>query len=320
MIDEFALIRRYFADRGMSRRDVVLGIGDDAALLAVPAGCELVATVDTLVAGVHFPEATAPHAIGWKALAVNLSDLAAMGAEPAWFTLALTLPNADAAWLTAFSAGLFAIAQQHQAQLVGGDTTRGPLSITIQALGFAPAGGALRRSGARPGDVIYVTGTLGDAALALRGILGTGAVTADEQVQLARRLDYPQPRIATGLALRGVASAAIDLSDGLAADLGHVLAASGVGACIDPARIPLSAPVARYTGRSADFSCVLAGGDDYELCFTVPEARVAMLEATLAGVDGGLCPIGVIEAAPGLRCRARDGAVHELAPAGYRHF
>ncbi|KAF0192119.1 MAG: thiamine-monophosphate kinase [Gammaproteobacteria bacterium] len=320
MPSEFELIGRYFADRGPRRRDVVLGIGDDAALLDVPAGQQLVVTMDTLVAAVHFPVATAPRAIGHKALAVNLSDLAAMGATPAWFTLALTMPQADAAWLEAFSDGMFELAERYEMQLVGGDTTRGPLSITIEAHGLVPAGRAIRRSGARAGDRIYVTGTLGDAALGLRALTGECDLGAAERVLLVRRLEYPQPRIAAGIALRDVASAAIDVSDGLAADLGHILDASGVGARIELARIPVVPSVAGYAGRSGDAGFALTGGDDYELCFTVPEERVALLASRLAGLDGGYRDIGVVEKAPGLRCIASDGAEVALGQAGYRHF
>lgn len=320
MPGEFELIAHYFAAGGPRRPDVVLGIGDDAALLTVPAGHELAVSVDTLVAGVHFPAHTAPRAIGHKALAVNLSDLAAMGATPAWFTLALTMPQADTAWLDEFCAGLFALAKAQRIALVGGDTTRGPLSITVQVHGLVPAGMAIRRSGARAGDRIYVTGTLGDAALGLYSLTGACDLDAAERAALIRRLEYPEPRIAAGIALRGVASAAIDLSDGLAADLGHILAASGVGACIDLARIPALPAVARHTARTGNAGLLLGGGDDYELCFTVPAERAALLAERFACSAAGYHDIGVVEAAPGLRCRGDNGAVLDPVPAGYRHF
>jgi thiamine-monophosphate kinase len=320
MPGEFDLIARYFSGRGPRRPDVVLGIGDDAALLDVPAGNELVLSVDTLVAGVHFPVHTAPRAIGYKALAVNLSDLAAMGATPAWFTLALTLPQADAPWLEQFCEGLFALADAHGIQLVGGDTTRGPLSITIQAHGLVPMGCAIRRSGARVGDRIYVTGTLGDAALGLISLTADCDLDVAAHAALVRRLEYPQPCIATGIALRDIASAAIDVSDGLAADLGHILMASGVGASIELARIPTVPAVARHIARSGDAGFALTGGDDYELCFTVPVERVALLADRLAEAGTGYHWVGVVEQAPGLRCIGDNGAAVALASAGYRHF
>jgi thiamine-monophosphate kinase len=245
-LTEFNLIERYFTRPAAAPDpDVILGIGDDAALVRVPTGMELAVATDTLVEGVHFPPQTAPETIGHKALAVNLSDMAAMGAEPRWATLALTLPQADEDWLTAFSSGFLALAAAEGVQLIGGDTTRGPLSITVQILGLLPSGSALRRSGACAGDLVYVTGTLGDAGLALRMLQhahGSAAVAAP----LAQRLNQPQPRTQEGLALRGIASAAIDISDGLCADLGHILAASGVGAHINLAALPLSADVAAY--------------------------------------------------------------------------
>jgi thiamine-monophosphate kinase len=309
-MDEFALIRRYFAELTPDGEGVVLGIGDDAALLKPSLGCELVLTSDTLVCGRHFPEATAPRDIGWKSLAVNLSDLAAMGARPRWFTLALTLPEASESWLAAFAEGLAALAQAHRVALVGGDTTRGPLSITITALGEVPAGHALRRAGARPGDAICVTGTLGDAALALR--LGEAADPA-----LRARLDRPQPRIAAGLALRGIARAALDLSDGLLGDLQHILAASAVGAEIDVGLLPASPAFTRLVPPADRLPLQLAGGDDYELCLCVPEA---LLDRAAAALDLPLTCIGRITAASGLRLLDAEG--HTITPSftAYRHF
>jgi len=232
---EFTLIERIRA-RAATRPDVLLGIGDDAALLAVPAGQALVVTTDTLIAGVHFPAETAPADIGWKALAVNLSDLAAMAATPAWCTLALTLPDADGDWVDAFLDGFLELAEQHGVALVGGDTTGGPLSITVTAQGFVPSDVALRRDGAQAGDDIWVTGTLGDAAGGLAQWQRQGLMSA----KLRHRLDRPTPRVAAGLGLRGLAHAAIDVSDGLAADLGHVLAASRLGAEVELGRLPTS--------------------------------------------------------------------------------
>ena len=235
-LSEFDIIR-YFFDRPQAadgRSDVLLGIGDDAAVVTVPDDHDLVLCMDTLVAGVHFPEDTSPGAIGHKALAVNLSDLAAMGAEPAWFTLSVTLPHADADWLAAFAQGMFRLADHYRVQLVGGDVTRGPLSVTVQAHGLVPRGRALRRSGAAVGDRIYVTGTLGDAGLALHQ-------GAEQAPALRQRLDYPSPRVEAGLALRGLASAAIDISDGLLADLGHLLEDGRQGAMLEVDDLPRSA-------------------------------------------------------------------------------
>jgi len=222
-LSEFDLIRAHFAHLGAGRADVVLGVGDDCALLRVPAGQELAVSIDTLVAGVHFLPSVDPEALGHKCLAVGLSDLAAMGAEPAWATLALTLPREDPRWLGAFAAGFAALAREHGLALVGGDTTHGPLSISVQVHGLVPAGQAIRRAGARPGDLVGVSGTLGDAGLALRHLLAGEAVAADSRA----RLERPTPRVALGLALRGLATAMIDISDGLAADLGHILEESG---------------------------------------------------------------------------------------------
>ncbi len=275
----------------------------------------------------HFRVDTDPAALGHKALAVNLSDLAAMGAEPAWAMLALTLPSADETWLEGFAGGFCALAREHGVALIGGDTTRGPLSITVQVQGFAPAGQALRRDGARAGDTIHVTGTLGDAGLALRFADQAPASLAREDLGWLRgRLDRPAPRVAVGMALRGRARAAIDVSDGLLADLGHILAASGVGATLWLDRLPLSAPfrrgiaaLARADGVGEDdlaATVALSAGDDYELCFT------AAAEAAIGDdVAGTRCAaIGVIEAEPGLRCLRRDGSAWQPASRGFDHF
>jgi len=296
MTREFDLIAR-IASRVRPRRDVALGIGDDAAVLDIPPGHDLVVTMDTLNTGIHFPPETDPASIGWKALAVNLSDLAAMAATPAWCTLSLALPDADAAWLDAFLDGFLALAGQHDCTLVGGDTTRGPLSISVAAHGLVPHGGALRRSGAQPGDDVWVTGTLGDAAEALATWRATASLDGIEPRQ-RERLERPTPRVDTGARLRGLATAAIDLSDGLAADLGHLLAASRAGALIDPQMIP----------GDADLVHRLAGGDDYELCFTAPAQHRATLKPLATR-------IGHIDATPGLRLN--DGTP---IPRGWTHF
>ncbi|EHQ52191.1 thiamine-monophosphate kinase [Ectothiorhodospira sp. PHS-1] len=315
---EFDLIRRHFT-QAPRHPDVILGVGDDAALLRVPPGHELVVSVDTLIQGVHFPAQTPPAAVGHKALAVNLSDLAAMGAMPRWITLALTLPDQDPDWLGAFARGLLDLARQHGVELVGGDTTRGPLSITVQIMGVAPVGAALRRRGARPGDRIMVTGTPGDAALALQRMLAGQALDPDDP--LRRRLDRPTPRVAAGLALRGLASACIDISDGLCQDLGHVLTASGVGATLRTSDLPLSAAfLAHMPAEGIDWSLPLAGGDDYELLFTVPPERVPRVHERLAGTGCPVTEIGEIEAESGLRVLDPAGDRLSLDRGGYDHF
>lgn len=307
-MDEFSLIRQYFAGLTGPQADVALGIGDDCALLQPPAGELLATTTDTLVSGRHFPLATSAYDIGWKSLAVNLSDLAAMGARPRWCLLALTLPEADAQWLSGFAAGLGDLARQHGIALVGGDTTRGSLSITVTAIGSLPAAGALRRAGARAGDLVCVTGTLGDAALALRQ---PGDAALDE------RLNRPQPRVQAGLSLRGLATAAIDLSDGLAGDLGHILSASGVGAEIFANELPVSPAFQRLAPPDAAFGLQVTGGDDYELCVCLPEAVLAQAREQLALP---LTVIGQLTERPGLRFL--DAADQEIAfdGTGYRHF
>ncbi len=318
---EFSLIERYFAAQRFQRPDVALGIGDDCALLLPPAGQQLAATVDTLVAEVHFFAGADPEGIGHKALAVNLSDLAAMGATPAWATLALTLPQVDEDWLAAFCRGLFALADRHGVQLIGGDTTHGSTTvITIQAHGFVPPSQALRRDGARPGDDLYVTGTPGDAGLALAAAFGKAAIAAHHERYVRARLERPEPRLAPGLALRGVASAAIDVSDGLAQDLGHILERSRVGARLEVERLPLSPALATSLDREAAAVTALTGGDDYELCFTVPPERTVQLERSAAEWDCRCTRIGVITAEPGLRLTRADGSALHLDRWGYNHF
>jgi thiamine-monophosphate kinase len=317
-LSEFSIIDRYFSGIGAIREDVRLGPGDDCALLRIPPDTELAVTVDTLVEGVHFLPDVDPESLGHKALAVSLSDLAAMGAEPAWASLALTLPRADQPWLQAFARGFDGLARAHGVALVGGDMTRGPLSISIQAYGLIAPGQGLLRSGARPGDLIYVTGTLGDAALALlvkQGLyLGPGLVEA-----LASRLERPTPRLDEGRALRSLASAAIDVSDGLGADLGHICEASGAGASIDLRLLPCSEAVRAYIEETGDWSLPLSGGDDYELCFTLAPDRQGALESLAQRLDTVFTWIGLIEPQPGVRCRDQHGELTS-APRGYDHF
>jgi len=321
---EFELIERYFRAPGSqlahSRPDVVLGIGDDAALLRVPAGRELVAALDTLVEGRHFPVGCPAQSIGHRALAVNLSDIAAMGAEPAWFLLALTLPRTDEEFLAGLSRGLFELASAHDVALVGGDTTAGPLSLSVQALGTVPPGQALRRSGAAPGDLVYVSGTPGDAAAGLALLMSRGArsVNAHES-QLLQRFMFPEPRVRLGLQLRGVASACIDVSDGLAADAGRLAAASGCAVILDAGALPLSEALRACCGADESLAHALRGGDDYELCFTVPPARRAELESRLANVKCRVTCIGNITAGSGIRVE-RDGVPVDADTRGYDHF
>ncbi|MES2490831.1 MAG: thiamine-phosphate kinase [Pseudomonadota bacterium] len=314
-MDEFALIRRYFSSLTKPATDVALGIGDDCALLSVPAGEVLAVTTDTLVSGRHFPVETTPFDIGWKSLAVNLSDLAAMGAQARWFTLALTLPDSDESWIAEFARGLAELATQSNVALVGGDTTRGPLSITITAMGAVPVGAALKRSGAQVDDVVCVTGTLGDAALALRALN-----ESDLSTDLRERLDRPTPRLVAGLALRDIAHAAIDLSDGLAGDLAHVLEASNVGAEIYNARLPSSLEFKKRVTPDESLSLQAQGGDDYELCFCLAPEKFDEAVARLAVHDLPLTLIGRITSERGLRFLDANGATIDLAPHGYRHF
>lgn len=316
---EFDIIRRYFMRQSLKREDVITGIGDDAAVLQVPVGQELVVCMDTLVAGVHFPERTPAAAIGHKSLAVNLSDLAAMGALPAWATLSLTIPENNSIWIDEFSRAFFALADRYQLQLVGGDTTRGPLSVTVQAHGFVSKGTALTRNGAGPGDRIYVTGTLGDAGLALQ--LPENATNS-----LLQKLDYPEPRIEAGRVLAGLASAVIDISDGLLADLDHLLEGGNSGASLQVDTVPRSAAflaALRQSGslkQSNYYQLPLSAGDDYELCFTVPEKLCASVEAQFSAMSCGCTQVGIIEEAPGIRCYLDDGSRYQPAAAGYRHF
>jgi thiamine-monophosphate kinase len=317
-ISEFDLIDNYFTGVTPIREDVVLGIGDDAALLRLPQGKDLAVSIDTLVAGVHFFPDISPADLGHKVLAVNLSDLAAMGAEPAWATLALTLPVIDDQWIGEFCRGFGELATCHNLQLIGGDTTSGPLSITVQAHGLLPTGKGLTRGGAQVGDDIYVTGTLGDAALALQG-MEKGAIREDLQ-PLVQRLERPTPRVEAGLALRDIASSAVDVSDGLAADLGHILKASGVGARLELDKLPLSSAVnAAIQGRE-DWSMVIAGGDDYELCFTLPVRYRSQVEAIAWECGVSMTRIGMIEEQTKLRCYLTDGSLWIAKHAGYDHF
>jgi thiamine-monophosphate kinase len=300
-----------------ARSDVIQGIGDDAAVCEVPDGMQLVISTDTLIAGVHFPADTAAADIGYKSLAVNLSDIAAMGAEPCWFSLALTIPAMDWTWLETFSEGLLQLANEHTLQLIGGDTTQGPLAITITVHGLVPKGRALLRSQAKAGDDVWVTGSIGDAAAALRQWQAGGM----QSMKLRYRLDRPTARVAAGLAVRNYAHAMIDISDGLAQDLGHILQASGVGAELELGRIPVSGSLLDFHPNDVErWHLQLRGGDDYELCFTAPPSHALAIEQALADCGVSASVIGHISAEPGLRCLTPDGELFDMPQAGYRHF
>ncbi len=324
---EFELIKQYFSALTPSRDDVLLGIGDDCALLQAPKGKAIAVSIDTLVSGKHFFDNTTVYDLGHKCLAVGLSDLAAMGATPAWFTLALTLPNVDVEWLQDFSRGLAALAGEHGIQLVGGDTTSGPLSISIQVHGFTDVDKALKRSGAQSGDMIYVTGTLGDAGAALALEQGDAKLAAvldsADRDYLQQRLDKPSPRVDFGEQLAGLATAAIDISDGLLADLGHILEASGpenssLGARIDLDRLPLS-PALQKLPESQAQQFALAAGDDYELCFTASPAEFGRLQADFTD---NCTRIGIVDSKAGIYRIDDKGNLVTITTdkAGYEHF
>ncbi len=319
MLGEFEIIDRYFRKQ-VQRSDVVKGIGDDGAVLKPLPGMELVVTVDTLIQGVHFPKDTDPEAIGFKCLAVNLSDLAAMGAKPAWFALALTLPEPDEDWLSRFSLGLFELAKRYGMTLIGGDTTRGTLSVTVTAMGFVPTSQAIGREGANPGDAVYVSGCLGDAGLGLAGLNNIKVLNDRTREYCLSRLNRPQPRVEAGLILRDYASAAIDISDGLLADLNHLLTASRVGASIQLASIPLSEEFIEAFDTRPEWQIALAFGDDYELLFTVPEHKLASLHRSICEFDCNITRIGRIETLQGLRLFTEDGRQYVPERTGYKHF
>ena len=319
-MDEFELIQRYFSRLGSARADVLLGVGDDAAILRVPDDADLAAAVDTIVAGRHFPESSDARSIGHRSLAVNLSDLAAMGARPAWAMLSLTLPQAEPEWLEGFARGFGELARAHEVMLVGGDTTAGPLAVSVQIMGHVPRGTALRRGGGREGDLLAVTGTIGDAGAGLA--LVTGVLATDDAAaarELRRRFEYPTPRVEFGLAARGLASAAMDLSDGLAGDLPKLAAAGGLGAHVDVERLPLSHALAAVAGRERARDFALGGGDDYELLLAVPPAHCEALAARAAALNLTLTTIGELRRENSVRW-ALEGRSYVPAVQGYSHF
>jgi thiamine-monophosphate kinase len=315
-IGEFELIERHFTGRGARRADVRIGVGDDAAVVLPPAGHEVVLAIDTIVAGVHFPADMAPRFVGHRSLAVNLSDIAAMGAEPAWALLGLTLPAADEAWVAEFARGLDELARRHGVALVGGDTTRGPLTASVMLAGTLPAGRALLRSGARAGDDVWISGTPGDAGAGLAILQGRLEATGDARDELLRRFLLPEPRVALGLALRGLASACIDVSDGVAGDLGKLCAASGAGGEIEAAQLPLSPALLGAAGAEGAVQFALASGDDYELLFTARRESRAAIGALAAGAS---CRrIGTVTAGAGVR--VRGATLPRDAGHGFDHF
>jgi thiamine-monophosphate kinase len=320
-LGEFELIRRFFM-RGdaAAKSGVLLGIGDDAALLQLPAGSDLVVAVDTIVSGRHFPEGADARSIGHRALAVNLSDMAAMGAMPAWATLALTMPSADSDWLEKFAAGFLDLADAHSVALVGGDTTRGPLTVSVQILGSVPHGSALRRGGGEAGNILAVSGTLGDAAAGLAFLRAPPAAKLPpEAAVLIQRFDYPTPRVGLGLAARGIASAAMDLSDGLVGDLPKLADACGLAAHVCIEALPLSKAMRNCVSLGQARDWALAGGDDYELLFAVPADRFTELQGKADRLNLTLTPIGELHAGAGVTW-SLDGEHFTPSVSGYDHF
>ncbi|WP_049630481.1 thiamine-phosphate kinase [Cellvibrio sp. pealriver] len=321
MPGEFQLIRQFFQREQAEQpaAGVLLGIGDDCALLDIPVGKQLAVSVDTLVAGVHFPTDADPELIAERALRTNLSDLAAMGAEPLWFTLALTLPHADEEWLRSFSRGLFACARDYKIALVGGDTTSGPLSITIQVMGATAPGAALRRDGANIGDFILVTNTLGDGAAALAAIQKTHIFADEHTDYLLQRFYRPTPRLVESAMICTIASSALDISDGLVADLQHICDASDLGAVIDVENVPLSPALQSLNNVPQALEWALSGGDDYELCFTVPPEKMADIAMLIAQGKLQATVIGEMVAGNKVICEY-EGQPFELTKTGYQHF
>jgi thiamine-monophosphate kinase len=308
-LSEFSLIQRFFTKQSIKNPSTRLGIGDDCALLSIPDGYELAITTDTMVENVHFFKDTDPEQLGHKLLAVNLSDLASMGAKPLSVTLAITLPKVDEAWLSAFARGFLTLAERYQVDLIGGDTTAGALTLTVQALGIVPRGQALTRSAAKVGDFIYLSGAIGDAGLGLKITQGYACSQADNAL---KQFNQPEPACDTGQKLCGIANACIDISDGLASDLGHILQQSQVGACLDWEKLPLSDAVLSYIDDTNDWMLPLIAGDDYQLCFTVSPEKASQ-------VPKHCQKIGIIEDEHGLRLN-KSGTTETLEVKGYEHF
>ena len=324
-LGEFELIDRFFRDCGARRADVALGIGDDAALLESPPGMQLVAAIDTMVSGNHFLAHFSAESIGHRALAVNLSDIAAMGAKPAWALLALTLTKADPVWLEGFARGFSALARKHGVALVGGDTTYGPLCISVQVLGHAPRPARMLRSGGKPGDIVFVSGTPGDSTAGLAFELGKfevnakAGVTEDTAAYLKRRFHFPTPRVELGQRLREWASACIDVSDGLLGDAGKLAKASGCGVSLAWEQLPASTQLVAVAGETQAREMVLTGGEDYELCFAVPPQNVEHMRRELSPAVWGYTAIGVLGDVPGAVV-TRGGTVMDFSHSGFDHF
>ena len=316
-MSEFSLIQKYFTRATPS---AVLGVGDDAALVRVSAGMELAISTDMLVSGTHFFPDADPFMLGHKALAVNISDMAAMGAQPRWVTLAIALPVEDEAWLERFSAGFFALADEYNVELIGGDTTHGPLNLSVTIMGEVPPGKALRRDGAQVGDEIWVSGKLGDAALALAQMNGRVKLDDASFAAIVPALHLPIPRVSLGIALRGIAHSAIDISDGLLGDLGHILQSSGMAAEIQFDKLPVSVYLQPYMTQALGKQCLLAGGDDYELCFTASASMHDEINKLSAHLNLPLTCIGKIAAGSGCKVYAADGSVMTIKETGYEHF
>jgi thiamine-monophosphate kinase len=321
MPSEFDLIQQHFTH---ATPRTLLGVGDDAALIKPSSGQVLAVAADMLVGGRHFFMDADPESVGHKALAVNLSDMAAMGAVPRWATLGIALPKADARWVAAMSQGFMKLARQHGVDLIGGDTTKGPLNLCVQIIGEVPVRQALRRDGAKPGDDIWVSGTLGDAALAVAAKNKRIKLKPAELKQAMRHLDWPVPRVALGAVLRGVARSAIDVSDGLIADLGHICERSGVAAVVAMERLPVSVLMARYRERPAAQAALLGGGDDYELCFTAAPVKRAAVERAATRARTPVTRIGRVIRAPEGACSVvvvdRDGLPLKVRQKGFDHF
>lgn len=317
---EFDLIGRYFSNSGHKRKDVVIGIGDDCAVTTVPENQQLAVTTDTLVAGVHFLNDAPAKSVAYKTVAVNLSDLAAMGAEPAWISLSLSLPEVNEAWLDDFVSGLHELTQYYSVQLIGGDTVKGPMAMTITAQGFIPPGSELTRSGAKPGDWVYVTGTLGDAGAGLDILQNNLEVAGEAKDVLVNRHYFPTPRVAVGTAIRRIATSCIDVSDGLISDLGHVLTASGCGANVHVDKLPLSRALTSAVSSEQAVEYALSAGDDYELIFTVGEEQRGSLETSLASTNVKATCIGQLTGQPRVLSLLKDNEKYTpVTPTGYEH-
>jgi thiamine-monophosphate kinase len=317
---EFELINKYFQHITHEDPSVKCGIGDDAAIVKIPQGMELVLSMDTLLEDTHFPAETDPYDVGYKALAINLSDMAAMGAEPKWVLLSLSLPDNDEAWLEKFASGFLELAKGHYVSLIGGDMSRGPLSITLQIQGLVPTGTAVKRDGAQAGNLIYVTGSLGDAGVGLDIIQGKLSIANEYEASFLNSLNRPEVSVEAGLRLREIASSAIDISDGLIADLGHILDASHVGAEIEVEKIPLSEAMQECTDKTTAWNYALTSGDDYKLCFTASAEKHDLILHAFKEINIPVSCIGKITAETGLQLKIPEGVIFKPSGKSYQHF